>query len=112
MHRRAVLSRDIEALDRHEAADIIVTSPGNVIVTKPQFLESICSGRVHHARFDKQVERIAIHGDCAIAMGSETVVPAEPTSDRTPIRRRFTNVYVRKAGRWQMVARHASVVPG
>jgi len=110
-HRRAVLNRDLEALDRHEDDDIIVTSPGNVIVTKPQFLESVRTGRISHSRFEKHLERIAIHDDCAIAMGSETVVVGGASSDagRT-IHRRFTDVYVRKGDRWVMVARHANIV--
>ena len=111
-HRRAVLNRDIEALDRHEADDIIVTSPSNTIVMKPQFLDSVRTGRISHSRFDKHIEKIAIHGDCAIAMGSETVVAGGtgPDTGRT-IHRRYTDVYVRKDGRWVMVARHANVIP-
>ena len=52
-----------------------------------------------------------VHGDTVIVMGHETVVPKgnSPDAGKT-IHRRYTNIWMKRDGRWRLVARHASVI--
>ena len=67
-------------------------------------------------RTSRQVEqeiRASNYGDTGIVIGSETVVPtpdaARPDAGKT-VHRRFTEVWLRRDGKWQKVVRHVSNV--
>jgi hypothetical protein len=46
-------------------------------------------------------------------MGRETVVPKgnSPNAGNT-INRRYTNIWMKRSGKWRLIARHASVICG
>lgn len=62
-----------------------------------------------YASFAREIERLLLTGETAIVMGSETVVPSSRSPDvGQTIRRRFTNVWMMRGGRWLLVAHHAN----
>ena len=67
-----------------------------------------------YASFVRNIESIQVHGDTAIAMGNEVVVPSgtSPGAGAT-IRRRYTDIWMNRDGAWRLIARHANVIcPG
>jgi len=58
-----------------------------------------------------ECESVLIHGDTVIVMGREIVVPKgnSPDAGQT-INRRYTNIWMKRSGKWRLVARHASVI--
>lgn len=54
---------------------------------------------------------IKFQGETAIVMGKETVKPDgnAPGAGQTSLRR-YTNVWMRSNGKWQLIARHANIV--
>ena len=105
----AVLRGDIAALDKLWAEDLTINSPFNEITTGRA--GRIRAGTLTYSSFVRDIERVLIHEETVIVMGRETVIPkgTSPDAGKT-IRRRYTNIWMKKKGRWRMVARHASVI--
>lgn len=103
--REAMLRSDVVALGRICSDDFVVTNPFNQIVNKQQVLDAVETGRIKHTSYERHIEYLHIYGDTAIVMGRERIVDAGPT-----IHRRYTEVWIKQSGRWQLVARHANLV--
>ena len=101
--REAMLKSDIAALKRICSEDFIVTNPFNRVLDRQQVLEAVESGRIKHSAYERQIEYLRLHTDTAVVMGRETVVDDGQTKNR-----RYTEIWLRRGGRWQIIARHAS----
>lgn len=106
-HADAVLRGDLAAMDKLWTKDFIVNNPFNEI----DKADRIRTGAVTYSSFERVPEAIVVHGDTVIVMGHETVVPKgnSPDAGKT-INRRYTNIWMKRDGRWRLVARHASVI--
>lgn len=61
--------------------------------------------------FTRDTEHIIIRGDVVFAMGNETVVPADgQVQPQQPVKRRYTNIWMKQNGLWKLMARHANVI--
>jgi len=112
-----VATADIDALAALAAPDLVINAPTNRILRRDQFLAMMRSGQIKAEAFERSVESVTIHGDVGIVMGNEVFTPTAASElGRTygirPLRRRYTNIYVREHGQWKWVARHANVVSG
>ena len=106
-HAAAILRGDLAALDKLWTEDFIVNNPFNEI----DKANRIRSGAVTYSSFIREPEAITIHGNTVIVMGRETAVPKgdSPDAGKTN-KRRYTNIWMKREGRWRLVARHASVI--
>jgi hypothetical protein len=105
----ALLQGDLDGVARNWAEDYTVNNPRNEVGRAAD--GPIRAGTRTYSSFVRDVERVLIHGETVIVMGSETVVPSGRSPDAgETIRRRFTNVWMMEDGRWLLVARHANVV--
>lgn len=106
-HADAVLRGDLAALDKLWTEDFRVNNPFNEI----DKADRIRTGAVTYSSFERVPESVLIHGDTVIVMGGETVVPKgnSPDAGKT-IKRRYTNIWMKRKGQWRLVARHASVI--
>lgn len=107
----AVLKKDTVTLLKLWDKDYTVNAPDNKInfagvttLDRPVLKRARTS-------FTREVEHIIIRGNTVITMGSETVVPAEnqPHSQQ-PVKRRYTNTWMKQNGSWKLIARHANVI--
>jgi ketosteroid isomerase-like protein len=108
----AVLAGDGPALEKVWAEDFIVNAPNNQVTKgRKETLQRVKDGLLDYESFDRKVEAVAIHGDTAIVMGEETVKPKgkAPFAGQT-VRRRFTNIWMKRDGRWQLTARQATII--
>ncbi len=108
---KAILERDIAALNDLFLPDYSVNAPINEVVKKPDVMRRVQEGLIRYSAFESEIESIFVQGDVAITMGRETVKPVgnAPMAGQT-VRRRYTHVWLRKDGRWRQLARHANVV--
>ncbi len=98
---------DADALDRLWGNDLEVAVPRMPVMTKAQALAFARSGKMVFQKYETSDLRIRVFGDAAVVTGR---------LQRTRTRNgqvveddwRFTKVYVRRAGQWQVVAFHAS----
>ena len=106
-----LMSGKLSEMKKNWSPDYTVNNPFNVVqdaATGP-----IQTGNLTYKKFDRNIEKVLYHDSVVIVMGSELVVPKtapKGTSHDTDqeIKRRFTNVWMRKDGKWLMIARHAS----
>ena len=110
--REAFLHQDAKALANLWSDDFVVTNPLNKLANKQQVLGMVESGFLVIKAFDRQIEYVQIYRDTVIVAGSETALwgGKMPNAGKTE-QLRFTAVWMKQAGRWQEVARHANVVP-
>src|SRR5262249_16917136 len=101
----AMLHGDVATLGRLFAEDFAVNNPLNQIFDRQQVLDAVAAGRINHMELESEFELIRIHGDVVVVMGSERVVDSGPEFGR-----RYTNLWMKKDGRWQLFGRHAHVV--
>jgi ketosteroid isomerase-like protein len=98
---------DAEALDGLWADDLVVSVPRMAVLTRPDALAVARSGRMKFQRYDTSELRVRVYGDAAVVTGR-----LQRTRDMggrvLDDDWRFTKVYVRHEGRWQVVAFHAS----
>ena len=105
----ALMRNDLAAMKANWAKDYVVNNPFSVAVDASK--GPIAAGTLTYTSFIREVERVLIHGDTVIVMGRETVVPkgTSPDAGKT-INRRFTNIWMKRDGKWLLTARQASVV--
>jgi ketosteroid isomerase-like protein len=98
---------DSEALDRLWSEDFVVTVPGMRVFTKPDVIGVWRSGRMKFQRYDTSNIRILVYDNAAVVTGrvqrSREVGGRVADDDWN-----FTKTYVRRNGRWQVAAFHAS----
>jgi ketosteroid isomerase-like protein len=108
----AILRKDFQALDELCAKDFTVNNPrGDISKGNEAVKELIRSGVINYASFLREIELVLIQGKTIIVMGRETLVPNEnsPQAGQT-VRRRYTNIWMKRNGKWLLTARHASVI--
>jgi len=105
----ALLRNDIAAIKRNWATDYVVNNPRNEVVEASK--GRIASGARTYSSFIREIERVLIHENTVIVMGQETVVPSgtAPDAGKTIIRR-FTNIWMKRDGKWLLTARQATVI--
>ena len=106
-HADAILRGDLAALDKLWTEDFKVNNPFNQI----DRADRIRTGAVTYSSFTREPETVLVHGDTVIVMGREIVVPKgnSPDAGKT-INRRYTNIWMKRSGKWRLIARHASVI--
>src|SRR5215212_6550486 len=99
-----------EAMDRIVADDFIITFPNGAMQTKPQLMAMIKAPRrtsEPRMRFHTEDVRSRAYGDTVILIG-RVVTQYERDGKTVKQLSRYTDTYVRRNGRWQVVASHLS----
>jgi hypothetical protein len=106
-HADAVLRGDLAAMDKIWTTDFRVNNPFNEV----DKADRIRTGAVTYSSFVREPESVQIYKNTVIVMGRETVVPkgSSPDAGKT-INRRYTNIWMKRNGKWRLIARHASVI--
>jgi hypothetical protein len=113
--RQVVLARDVEGLKPLLHPALRVNAPSNHILTREQLLAMVGRGDIAAESFERVAEQVTITGELGVVMGHETFTPVASSElgrlyGARLLRRRYTNVYLREAGSWRLLARHANVV--
>lgn len=90
-------------------SDLIVTVPDMPVMNKSEALAVLRSGRVKFLRYQTSDLRTRIYGNTAVVTG-QLSRERESASNEFEDDWRFTKVYVRRKGRWHVVAWHGSHV--
>ena len=107
----ALLRADAAALERFWAPGLLVTASNNKIRTRDEVLGYVKSGQLKLTKLERHIEEVAVHGQVAIAMGRETIVPAGGDNAGKTLSRRYTDVYQQDGGSWRLIARQQTLVP-
>ena len=101
---RALLRGDVEALDRFWADELLYPNDNGEVLTKAQRLAEVRAQTHNFSVFRHDDIRVRIYsGNTAVISGySTTLKKYKGRVSRGP--RRFSAVWVKRNGRWQMVA--------
>ena len=98
---------DASALEKLWGDDLEVTVPKMPVMSKPDVLGFARSGRMKFQRYQTSDLKVRAYGDAAVVSGR--LQRTRTLNDKTVNDDwRFTKLYIRRAGRWQVVAFHAS----
>jgi ketosteroid isomerase-like protein len=105
----AHVNGDADALERLWADDLTVAVPNMAVITKQTALSMAKSGRIKFKRYETSDIKIRVYSDAAVVTG---IVERTRNMNSRDVddKWRFTKVYIRRAGRWQVVAWHASTI--
>jgi ketosteroid isomerase-like protein len=100
---------DAAAWSRYIADEWILTTPKGTFVTKPMTQADLKEGALRIESFRLDDVKVRVYGDTAVVLGLITEKTKFRDKD-TSGQRRFTDVFVKRDGRWQAVASHESDV--
>ena len=94
--------------------EFLVNNPRNDIsVNREAVLQTQKSGMINYSTFERVIEQIQFQKNIVITMGHETFVSRNDIPGVMAgqiYQRRFTNIWMKKNGKWQQIARHASII--
>src|SRR6266699_1560196 len=108
---QAQIHADAAALDRIYADDFIGIGPSGTVRTKPQVLADFTSHDLNFQSITTDEVRIRVYGNTVVETGRSTMV-GQDKGKVVPRDNRFTRVWVRRQGRWRLVANHYSTLIG
>jgi ketosteroid isomerase-like protein len=107
----AMVKSDIAFLERILAEDYMFTTPEGEVLTKAELLAEMKSGEDVVASAMTHDMKVRVYGEAAVVTGhssyQETVKGKDISGEY-----RWTDTWIKKDGRWQCVADHASKVSG
>lgn len=100
---------DAEALEPLLADDFVLVGPLGFVLDKRQFLGSRLSGDLRHASFAWEDVNVRVHGDTAVAVGTQAQQSTYQGRDASG-RFRVTQLAVRRDGTWVLASMHLSPI--
>ncbi len=107
--KQAVIDRDRAALDQFYASEYISTDSEGLVWNKRQDIEIDTAGASRLTSFKFEDLRVQVYGDVAVVTGrlfTAGVMAGAPSQNLS----RFTDVFVKRDGRWRCVATHSTAV--
>jgi ketosteroid isomerase-like protein len=104
----ATVKKDRAAIERLYADDYSYVHSTGAVATKAQELSDVPSADVKWTGFTQSEMKARVYGDAAIVTGVETLQGT--AKGYVPGARRVTDVWLKRNGRWQMIAGQSTVV--
>ncbi len=106
---QANAKNDLAALDRILAPEFVGTGSDGRLTTRAEVMARRKSGAVKFTTFTQDDYKVHVIGETAIVTGRSTIKGIRDGKDWTG-QERWTDVFVRRNGRWQAVASHSSQI--
>ena len=105
----ANIKRDKAFFERIEADEFIFTDSGGGITLKAEDVASLDkpAGEFKLVSYIVDEMKVSVYGNTAVVTGRTTTISRGKDREVTG-KSRFTDVFVRRGGRWQIVAGHSS----
>jgi len=103
----ARVARDVNFLEKLYAREFRITAMNGTIVERDADIAKFASGALRPEAIADKDLKVSLYGDVAIVTGRETMRgPYQGQSIELYVL--FTNVFVRRDGRWQLVTHHST----
>jgi ketosteroid isomerase-like protein len=106
----AFLKRDVAAFGKYFADDASITTPDGSLQTKAQLLADVKSGDLVLQSSQIADMKVRVYGDAAVVTYT-TTDKGKYKGQEINGQYRWTDVFVRRAGAWQIVAGHGTPIP-
>lgn len=106
----AMKNADAEAMDQLFADDMVYQTLQGITYDKPGYIALFKSGDVKIKSFRRENSHVKFYGDTATVMAHahlDAVVKGEPRQ----LSLFYLNVWAKRDGRWQLVARQSTLLP-
>jgi ketosteroid isomerase-like protein len=106
----AVKGRDLAALERIYAPDLIYAHSTGSIESKSKYLERLKSGVQRYDSISFETTRVVLYGDTAV---SHSILRMTGSNDRGPFddHLMMMHVWVRQGGLWRLAAHQTTKIP-
>ena len=107
---KAMCQADVEGLNELLADSLVYTHSTSATDSKASYLAGVRAKKWNYRKIERPVENIQVHGDCAVVTGQ---VRIDILVDGTAkiLNGRFTNVWIKGAKSWRMVAWQSTPIP-
>jgi len=106
---QAQIGADTVTLNRIYADDFIGVGPSGTVRTKLQVIADFTSGGLKFQSITTDEVQVRVYGNTAVETGRSTMI-GQDKNKVVPRDNRFTRVWVKLHGRWQLVANHYSLL--
>lgn len=107
---KAMTQKDIGALDKILADDLIYIHSNAKKDNKKSLINAMLSGAATYRQIDVQETDVRDFGETVTLIGTADLI-VSVFGERQAIRVRFTNVYVKRDERWQMAVWQETLTP-
>jgi hypothetical protein len=112
---RIIVEEDAKAQQAFMHPNYMINAPVNAVKRKPELVAMLARGGMASESFERVVEATSLTGNVGVVMGHEVVTPAKDSNlgrlhPGKSLQRRFTNVFLWEGGKWQFLARQATIV--
>jgi Domain of unknown function (DUF4440) len=108
---RANLDCDYKYFDQVEAEDFIFTDAAGGVSDKKQDMAGEKDCHKTEGTYDVDDAAVRLYGNTAVVTGRVTTIHKNKEDKFVTHRSRFTDVFLWRDGRWQLVAGHSSRIP-
>jgi len=105
----ATVKGDVQALERLYADEYLAIDPAGATFTKAQDIANVKSGNFKLATFKLDELKVRLHGEVAVVTGRNTIKATYMGKDISGAYR-FTDVFVKRGGRWQVLTTQGTLV--
>jgi len=106
----AATKNDLDALGKLLADDLTYSHSTGVLETKEAFLASLKSGKLQFKKIEPADLQVRVYDKTAVINGTAKISVVSEGQPKD-ISLRFTDVWVNRAGKWQMVAWQSTKLP-
>jgi uncharacterized protein (TIGR02246 family) len=100
---RALMAADAREIERIYAEDYVQYDEAGKSSTRRDLIAKLTSGEIRFVTMTSTGRRIRLFRDFAVVHGSEEDM-VEQDGQRRPVRYVYTDVVIKRGGRWQIVA--------
>lgn len=100
---------DVQALERLYADEYLSIDPAGATFTKAQDIDNVKSGNFKLATFKLDEMKVRVHGEVGVVTGRNTIKATYMGKDISGAYR-FTDTFVKRAGRWQVLTTQGTAV--
>jgi hypothetical protein len=108
---RANLECDYKYFDKVEAEEVLFTDSAGGLTTKKEDMAGEKDCHKSHSTYDLDETRVQLYSGTAVVTGRVTTTGTSKEGQQVVHRSRFTDVFVWRDARWQVVAGHSSAIP-
>ena len=108
---KAMVDADAATLDKLLADSLVYTHSYGGSDSKSSYLDGIRAKKWQYRKIERPKEDIQIHGDCAVVTGQVRIELLSEGKPKT-LNSAYTNVWIKAAKGWQMVAWQSTPLAG
>jgi uncharacterized protein (TIGR02246 family) len=106
----AMKNADARTMGELFADEFVYQTLQGLTHTKPSYIAVFVSGDVKINSFERENSRVRFYGDTAVVMAT-THLDIAFKGEARQVSLFYTNVWVKRDGRWQLVARQSTALP-